>query len=99
MGSNNRRLFRPLAFSASEKQFGGHLTQPAYARFERDTSPSPGVWRLKRWLVPAIKLLLAVGIVILITTNWNAWNGGRLVQETDDARSAILFAGANTFPG
>jgi membrane fusion protein, multidrug efflux system len=40
---------------------------------------------LKRWLVPAIILLLAVGIVVLITTNWNAWAGGRAVQETDDA--------------
>jgi membrane fusion protein, multidrug efflux system len=40
---------------------------------------------LKRWLVPAIILLLAVGIVLLITTNWNAWAGGRAVQETDDA--------------
>ena len=41
--------------------------------------------RLKRWLVPAIILLLAVGIVFLITTNWNAWAAGRTVQETDDA--------------
>ena len=41
--------------------------------------------RLKRWLVPAIILLLAVGIVLLITTNWNAWASGRTVQETDDA--------------
>jgi len=41
--------------------------------------------RLKQWLVPAIILLLAVGVVLLITTNWNAWAGGRTVQETDDA--------------
>ena len=40
---------------------------------------------LKRWLVPAIILLLAVGIVLLITTNWNAWAAGRAIQETDDA--------------
>src|SRR5580704_5347715 len=41
--------------------------------------------RLARWLVPAIILLLAVGIVVLITSNWNTWAGGRAVQETDDA--------------
>jgi membrane fusion protein, multidrug efflux system len=41
--------------------------------------------RLKPWLVPAIIFLLAVGIVVLITTNWNAWAAGRVVQETDDA--------------
>jgi membrane fusion protein (multidrug efflux system) len=40
---------------------------------------------LKRWIVPAIILLLAVGVVLLITTNWNAWASGRSVQETDDA--------------
>src|SRR5271170_5407596 len=40
---------------------------------------------LKQWLVPTIILLLAVGIVLLITTNWNAWAAGRTVQETDDA--------------
>src|SRR5271168_3875796 len=41
--------------------------------------------RLKQWLVPAIILLFAAGIVLLITRDWNAWAGGRAVQETDDA--------------
>ena len=41
--------------------------------------------RLKRWLVPAIILALAVGIVLLITTDWNSWSAGRAIQETDDA--------------
>jgi membrane fusion protein, multidrug efflux system len=41
--------------------------------------------RLKRWLVPAIILLFAAGIVVLITTDWNSWSAGRAVQETDDA--------------
>jgi membrane fusion protein (multidrug efflux system) len=41
--------------------------------------------RLKRWLVPAIILLFAGGIVFLITTDWNAWSAGRTIQETDDA--------------
>jgi membrane fusion protein, multidrug efflux system len=46
--------------------------------------PSFG-FRLKRWLVPAIILALAVGIVLLITTDWNSWSAGRAIQETDDA--------------
>src|ERR1700722_12881825 len=41
--------------------------------------------RLKQWLGPAIILLLAVGVVVLITTNWNAWAGGRAGQGRDDA--------------
>jgi len=49
------------------------------------TPPQSLASRLKRWLVPAIILLLAGGIVVLLTTDWNAWSAGRAVQETDDA--------------
>jgi len=47
---------------------------------------SPG-WtqHLKHWLVPAVILLMAAGIVFLIAGNWNSWAGDRASQETDDA--------------
>jgi membrane fusion protein (multidrug efflux system) len=53
----------------------------------KETPPQapPPASRLKRWLVPAIILLFAGGIVFLITTDWNAWSAGRTIQETDDA--------------
>jgi membrane fusion protein, multidrug efflux system len=55
----------------------------------KETPPTPQAHsfasRLKPWLVPAIILLLAAGIVILVTTDWNSWSAGRAVQETDDA--------------
>ena len=41
--------------------------------------------RLKQWLVPAIILLMAAGIVFLIAGNWNTWASERAAQETDDA--------------
>src|SRR6266478_2519592 len=41
--------------------------------------------RLKHWLVPAIVLLMAGGIVSLIAGNWNKWTSDRVAQETDDA--------------
>jgi membrane fusion protein (multidrug efflux system) len=41
--------------------------------------------RLKQWLVPAIILLMAAGIVFLITGNWTTWASERATQETDDA--------------
>ncbi len=41
--------------------------------------------RWKRWLVPTTILLMAAGILILITDNWNQWVGGRNWQSTDDA--------------
>ena len=41
--------------------------------------------RLRQLLVPAIILLMAVGIVFLIAGNWNMWASERAAQETDDA--------------
>src|ERR1700686_4077356 len=41
--------------------------------------------RLKQWLVPAVILLMAAGIVFLIAGNWNTWASERAAQETDDA--------------
>src|SRR5215510_9030876 len=35
--------------------------------------------------MPAMILLMAAAIVILITGNWNRWESGRVSQETDDA--------------
>jgi membrane fusion protein (multidrug efflux system) len=35
--------------------------------------------------VPALVLVLAAAIVVTITRNWNAWEGGRIEQVTDDA--------------
>jgi membrane fusion protein, multidrug efflux system len=41
--------------------------------------------KLKQWLVPGLVLLMAAGILVTITVNWNAWAGSRTNQETDDA--------------
>src|SRR5271168_1612528 len=40
-------------------------------------------WR--KFAVPALIVLLAIVIFATITWNWNAWEGGRLEQVTDDA--------------
>jgi membrane fusion protein (multidrug efflux system) len=52
-----------------------------------DSTKKAPTWkhRLTQWLVSALILLMAVGIIILITGNWNAWAGERVAQETDDA--------------
>ncbi len=41
--------------------------------------------KLRALVIPIAVLLFAVGIVVLITTRWNAWVGGRSTQSTDDA--------------
>src|SRR5262245_66077863 len=47
------------------------------------TKSTGATW--KRWLVPATILLMAAGILTLITGNWNRWVGDRTWQTTDDA--------------
>src|SRR5208337_1666567 len=41
--------------------------------------------RLRQFLVPAVILLMAAGILFLIAGNWNTWASERAAQETDDA--------------
>jgi membrane fusion protein (multidrug efflux system) len=40
---------------------------------------------LQKYGTPALVLLLAAALIITITRNWNAWEGGRIEQVTDDA--------------
>ena len=39
----------------------------------------------QKYVTPAAVVLLAVAIVATVTRNWNAWEGGRIEQVTDDA--------------
>ena len=41
--------------------------------------------RFRKYLTPALVLLLAAAVVVTTTRNWNAWEGGRIEQVTDDA--------------
>lgn len=44
--------------------------------------PSP---RWQKYSTPVAVVLLGVAVVATITRNWNAWEGGRVEQATDDA--------------
>jgi membrane fusion protein (multidrug efflux system) len=50
---------------------------------EHVTAPPQSKWR--KFLVPALVLLLAAALMFTITRNWNSWEGGRVEQVTDDA--------------
>jgi len=47
--------------------------------------PTSILRRLGQWMVPALILLMAAGIVFLISGNWNTWASEKGSQETDDA--------------
>jgi membrane fusion protein, multidrug efflux system len=54
------------------------------------SEPQPNVTgnRSKRFrssLIPITIAVMAIGLIVLITGNWTAWHGTRVVQTTDDA--------------
>jgi membrane fusion protein (multidrug efflux system) len=55
-----------------------HTAAPEHA-----TVPPQHKWR--KFVVPALVVLLAAAVVFTITRNWNSWEGGRIEQVTDDA--------------
>jgi len=44
---------------------------------------SAGGW--KKYVTPLLVVALGLAVFITITRNWNAWEGGKLEQKTDDA--------------
>jgi len=45
----------------------------------------PSRWSWLNYATPTLVVLLALAVVIALTKNWNAWEGGRIEQVTDDA--------------
>src|SRR5262249_45605436 len=42
-------------------------------------------WPWMKYATPLFVLLLAAAVLITLTRNWNAWEGGKVEQATDDA--------------
>ncbi len=54
----------------------------------RAIASAPAPPHKPKWLIygtPVLVVLLAAAVVATITRNWNAWEGGRIEQVTDDA--------------
>lgn len=58
-------------------------TPPAQAE-HAPPAPRPR-WAWLKYVTPTVVLLLAAAVIIMITRDWNAWEGGRIEQVTDDA--------------
>jgi membrane fusion protein (multidrug efflux system) len=50
-----------------------------------EPTPAKPSERWQKYLTPVVVILLAVAVIVTITRNWNAWEGGRIEQATDDA--------------
>ncbi|MGA2095721.1 MAG: HlyD family secretion protein [Candidatus Acidiferrum sp.] len=56
---------------------------PSASEHAAAAAPDRSAWR--KFVVPVLVLLLAAIVVITLTRDWNAWEGGHIEQATDDA--------------
>ena len=74
-----------MAASAPIPRLGGSPTTTAATNAERAPAPPIGHWKWLKYVTPSLVLLLAAAVLISLTRNWNAWEGGKVEQVTDDA--------------
>jgi membrane fusion protein (multidrug efflux system) len=53
------------------------------ARVDHVAAPLKAVWR--KYFTPVLVVLLALAVVVTLTRNWNAWEGAKIEQVTNDA--------------
>ena len=60
-------------------------THPSAAAPQAESVPPPAKPKWQKYAPSALVILLAAVLVTTITRNWNAWEGGKIEQVTDDA--------------
>jgi membrane fusion protein (multidrug efflux system) len=61
-------------------------TAPSPAAPTEQAPPQPKArWPWLKYATPVLVVLLAAAVAITLTRDWNAWEGGRIEQVTDDA--------------
>src|SRR5258708_34979230 len=61
------------------------VSKPTPAKIGTDEAVPRGSARWQSYATPIFVVILALAVVITITRNWNAWEGGKVEQVTDDA--------------
>ncbi|HEX4380805.1 MAG TPA: HlyD family secretion protein [Candidatus Acidoferrum sp.] len=68
--------------AATEATQGSH-DSPAHT--DHPGGAQPARWPWLRYVTPIAILVLAIALVFTVTRDWNAWEGGKVEQVTDDA--------------
>jgi len=61
------------------------MTKPLPPESDKPGAASRGSVGWKKYVTPLLVVVLALAVLITITRNWNAWEGGKVEQVTDDA--------------
>ncbi len=73
-----------MAAAASSPSPTGATASTAAPPEHAEPQPKPR-WPWLKYATPLAVVLLAIIVVVTITRDWNAWEGGRIEQVTDDA--------------
>ena len=73
-----------MASSATAPHVGASPSTPSTHAEPTPATPKVG-WKWRKNVTPILVLLLATAVVISLTRNWNAWEGGKAEQVTNDA--------------
>src|ERR1700746_3549791 len=63
----------------------GPVAKPVQPETHVPATAHGGGARWRQYVSPILVVILAMAILISITRNWNAWEGGKVEQVTDDA--------------
>jgi membrane fusion protein (multidrug efflux system) len=61
------------------------VTKPLPPESDKPAAASRGSLGWMKYVTPLLVVVLALAVLITITRNWNAWEGGKVEQVTDDA--------------
>jgi membrane fusion protein, multidrug efflux system len=74
-----------MSASPAPAESASPVVKPVSSKTDATSGTPHGGARWKKYLSPILVVLLALAILITITRNWNAWEGGKVEQVTDDA--------------
>jgi multidrug resistance efflux pump len=74
-----------MSASPAPAESAAPVTKPLPPESDKPVASSHGIVEWKKYLTPLLVLVLALTVLITITRNWNAWEGGKVEQVTDDA--------------
>ena len=74
-----------MSASSVSAESAAPVTKPLPQESGKPAASSHDGIRWKKYVTPLLVVALALGVLITITRNWNAWEGGKVEQITDDA--------------
>ena len=73
------------ASQVSPESAAAPVTKPLPPESGKPAASAHGSAGWKKYVTPLLVVALALAVLTTITRNWNAWEGGKVEQVTDDA--------------